>query len=155
LGKYLGNTLHESEQNERRRALEAWVNSHSKGLDCFTPLHFASFHGNLYLIQLLREHGADLTAKNNQNINMLHVAAQGDQPASLYYFMKYGGLDISSQDIKQSTPLHWAAFSGAELALSYIVAWDPQVSGKDSKGLTPLHLAVKSSEDNSSSRSIR
>lgn len=65
------------------------------------------------------------------------------------------GLDINSRDRKQSTPLHWAAFSGAELALSYILAWDADVNAKDSKGLTPLHLAVKSSEDLQSTRSIR
>ncbi len=85
---------------------------------------------------------------------MLHVAAQGDQPASLYYF-KEKGLDINSRDKKQSTPLHWAAFSGAELALSYILSWETDVNAKDSKGLTPLHLAVKSSEDLQSTRSIR
>lgn len=57
------------------------------------------------------------------------------------------GLNINSKDRKESTPLHWAAFAGAELALSYIVAWDADVNAVDSKGLTPLHLAVKSSED--------
>jgi len=64
-------------------------------------------------------------------------------------------LDIDSPDKKKSTPLHWAAFSGAELALSYILSWDVDVNAKDSKGLTPLHLAVKSSEDLQSTRSIR
>lgn len=57
------------------------------------------------------------------------------------------GLDINSRDRKQSTPLHWAAFSGAELSLSYILSWDADVNAKDNKGLTPLHLAVKASED--------
>ncbi len=51
--------------------------------------------------------------------------------------------------------MHWAAFSGAELSLSYILAWDADVNAKDSKGLSPLHLAVKSSEDLLSTRSIR
>ena len=58
---------------------------------------------------------------------MLHVAAQGDQPSSLVYFIQKG-LDINSRDKKGSTPLHWAAFSGAELALSYILAWDIDVN---------------------------
>ena len=85
---------------------------------------------------------------------MLHVAAQGDQPASLYFFRKLG-LDIDSRDKRQSTPLHWAAFSGAELALSYIVAWNPDINAVDSKGLTALHLAVKSSEDLRSTKAIK
>jgi ankyrin repeat protein len=32
------------------------------------------------------------------------------------------GLDINSKDKRLSSPLHWAAFAGAELALAYIVA---------------------------------
>jgi ankyrin repeat protein len=35
------------------------------------------------------------------------------------------------------------------------LAWDADVNAKDSKGITPLHLAVKSSEDLQSTRSIR
>lgn len=51
--------------------------------------------------------------------------------------------------------MHWAAFSGSEIALSYILAQDVDVNAKDTKGLTPLHLSVKSAEDLLSSRSAR
>jgi ankyrin repeat protein len=37
-------------------------------------------------------------------------------------------LDVNSGDKKNSTPLHWAAFAGAELALSYLVAWGANVN---------------------------
>jgi palmitoyltransferase ZDHHC13/17 len=70
-------------------------------------------------------------------------------------FFRLKGIDVNSRDRKQSTPLHWAAFSGAELALSYILAWEADVNARDTKGLTPLHLAVKSAEDLQSTRSIR
>jgi ankyrin repeat protein len=33
------------------------------------------------------------------------------------------GIDINSVDARKSTALHWAAFMGAELTLSYIIAW--------------------------------
>jgi ankyrin repeat protein len=64
-------------------------------------------------------------------------------------------MEIRKKDKKGSTPLHWAAFSGAELALSYILSWDVDVNETDSRGFTPLHLAVKSSEDLRSTRSLR
>ena len=64
-------------------------------------------------------------------------------------------MNINSRDKRDSTPLHWAAFAGAELALSYIVAWDCDINSIDAKGLTPLHLAVKSSEDLRSTKSIK
>lgn len=118
-------------------------------------MHFASFHGNLNLIRYLMRQGADPTITNRQGINMLHVAAQGDQPASLYYFHKVVGLDVDSRDKRKSTALHWAAFSGAELSLSYLVAWNPNLNAQDTKGLTPLHLAVKSSEDLRSTKAIK
>ena len=78
--------------------------------------------------------GADVHATNPQGMDVLHVAAQGDQPSALYYFIKNFGMDINSKDDKQSTPLHWAAFSANELVLSYILAWAPTWTLKISKG---------------------
>ena len=69
-------------------------------------------------------------------------------------FLKIG-LDINSTDQRLSSPLHWAAFAGAEHALQFILAWGGNPNSKDIKGLTPLHLAVKTSEDLLSQRPIR
>jgi len=64
-------------------------------------------------------------------------------------------LDINSRDKRNSTPLHWAAFAGAELSISYILSWEADINSQDSKGLTALHLAVKSSEDLGSTKGIK
>ena len=85
---------------------------------------------------------------------MLHVAAQGDNPNSIYYFLREG-LDISEGDSRKSSPLHWASFQGAELSMSYIVSWGGNIESKDTKGLTPLHLAVKMFKDNNSIKGIK
>jgi ankyrin repeat protein len=53
------------------------------------------------------------------------------------------GLDINSRDKRNSTSLHWAAFSGAELTLNYILAWGGELEAVDIKGLTALHFACK------------
>ena len=73
---------------------------------------------------------------------------------AIAYFLDQG-LNINSQDNCLSTPLHWAGFSGAELTLNYILAWGGDMEKRDSKGLTPLHLSVKSAKDNRSSKSIK
>ena len=73
---------------------------------------------------------------------------------SLAYFLQRG-IKINSKDLRESTPLHWAAFSGAELTLSYIIAWGGNLNDIDSKGLTPLHLAVKSHKENRSTKGIK
>ena len=51
-----------------------WVNSKTEE-DGFSALHFASFRGNINAINLLLETGADIYARNDFGINVLHVAA--------------------------------------------------------------------------------
>mmetsp|Transcript_48182 Transcript_48182/g.65432 ORF Transcript_48182/g.65432 Transcript_48182/m.65432 type:complete len:100 (-) Transcript_48182:1300-1599(-) len=85
---------------------------------------------------------------------MLHVAAQGDAAPSLYYFRKLG-VDLNKPDNRGSTPLHWACYSMSEIALSYILAWEPDMNACDIEGQTPLHLAVKSVASLESTRPVR
>jgi palmitoyltransferase len=42
-------------------------------------------------------------------LNVVHIAAQGDQPITLFYF-KEKGMNLSGTDKRASTPLHWACF---------------------------------------------
>ena len=98
----------------------------------FTALHFSTYHGNIELIRLMvEEMGADYTTKNVYGANVLHVAAQGDQPCPLYYFVTVKDMDINEADNRGSTPLHWACYSKAEFALSYILAMDPDLEMTD------------------------
>jgi palmitoyltransferase ZDHHC13/17 len=122
--------------------------------DGFTALHFASFRGNLDLIKLLIKYGADMYARNNYGIDMMHVSAQGDMPISMYYY-RHKGLDVRSRDKRMSTPLHWAIYSKSEAAVSYIIAWNKELNDQDIEGYTPLHLAVKSVDQLDSVRPVR
>jgi len=78
-------------------------------------------------VQTLIDLGADPFATNVFGLSMLHVAAQGDAAPSLYYFKKLG-LDLNARDKRGSTPLHWACYSSSEIALSYILAWSPEMN---------------------------
>lgn len=78
-------------------------------------------------IRTLMRIGADKHAENYFGLNMVHVAAQGDQAASLFYF-KEQGVDINKQDKRGSTPLHWACYSQSEIALTYLLAWNPKLN---------------------------
>lgn len=97
------------------------------------------------MIDILVENGADVYAKNKQDINMLHVAAQGNSPYSIFYFKKMG-ISINSRDREMSTPLHWACISQSHTVIQYLLAWGADIRAKDTAGLTPLHLAVKDAE---------
>jgi ankyrin repeat protein len=103
---------------------------------------------------MIMDAGADKYCVNNFGINVLHTAAQGDQPLSLLYF-KEQGLDLRSTDNRNSTPLHWACYSKSEVALVYLLAWVQKLDDQDVEGYTPLHLAVKSVEQLKTTRPVR
>jgi len=134
--------------------LKEFVNTPTQGDEGFYALHYASFHGNVRLIKALVACGANPRARNKQHINMLHVAAQGDQAFSLTYF-KDRGVPLDETDHEMSTPLHWASFSGSDTAIYYLLAWKVEVNIQDNMGFTPLHLAVRSAEHFPSTRAIK
>ena len=82
------------------------------------------------MIKCLVRNGADIYARNKQGINMIHVAAQGDQAYSLLYF-KNRGLSVTERDAESSTPLHWACFAGSDTAIYYLLAWNVSVNAMD------------------------
>jgi palmitoyltransferase len=51
--------------------------------------------------------------------------------------------------------MHWAAYSGAELTLSYIIAFGGALEAVDIKGLTALHFACKEYKQTRSTKGIK
>lgn len=47
------------------------------------------------------------------------------------------------QDGSGMTPLHWAALTGANNCVQYLLAWGADPNMKDTNGCTPLHLAIE------------
>lgn len=114
----------------RRRQVSMWIDTPTD--ERFTALHFATYHGSIELVRLMvEEMHANYNLKNVYGANVLHVAAQGDQPCPLYYFVNEKQMDINIADNRGSTPLHWACYSKAEYALSYILAMGPNLELKD------------------------
>lgn len=140
-------------QKPSKQEIQKWTNARTHK-DQFTALHLASYRGNMDAVRALIAYGSDINAENYFGLNMVHVAAQGDQATTLYFF-KSLGININKQDKRGSTPLHWACYSQSEIALTYLLAWNPELNLQDQEGLTPLHLAVRSVEQVESTRMVR
>mmetsp|Transcript_39439 Transcript_39439/g.29130 ORF Transcript_39439/g.29130 Transcript_39439/m.29130 type:complete len:99 (+) Transcript_39439:348-644(+) len=95
------------------------------------------------MISMLIDSGANAYATNKQEINMLHVAAQGNAPYSVAFFSQKVGISINSLDKQMSTPLHWACISKSHTVVNFLLSWNAEVNAQDASGLTPLHLCLR------------
>ena len=145
-GKSFDAIIKKARDELSKHELAEWVNL-ATTKDQFVALHYASYRGNIHFCESLIENGANIKKKNAYGLNVLHIAAQGDQPISLFFF-RTKGMDLVSKDNRGSTPLHWACFQNSEIALIYLLGWLKQntLNMQDIDGYTPLHLAVKSAE---------
>jgi len=132
---------------DAQKQIEKWVNQKSKRQG-FTALHYASFNGNIDIIEKLIKYKADIEASNNRGLNVLHMAAQGNSPNTMIYFKEKYNMNIQSVDEICSTPLHWACYSGSDSVINFLLSWQINLNYKDKEGITPLHLAVMSGKFN-------
>lgn len=112
-----------------------------------TALHFASYQGNIRAIRLLIANGADPFATSTNGANVLHVAAQGDQPLSIAYFVFRQMMNINSVDNDGENAMHWACLTGSELTTTYLIAWGCNIHARNWLGETPLFSAIKPYEN--------
>lgn len=129
-----------AKENLNQNQLIVYLNK--KAFNGFTALHYASFRGNIKLIEKLIEIGGDYKAVNNNGLNVIHMAAQGDQPSSLVLFKEKYKMNIQLTDNVLSGPIHWSAYMGSDISLDFLASWNLGVNNKDKDGFTPLHLAV-------------
>ena len=138
--EYLDNTLVKSNTNE----MTEFINQPND--NGYTAYLYASFRGNIYLMHVLETYGADTLKTNNKKLTAMHLAAQGNSTSSIAYLhFKYDNL-ISQVDQGGSTPLHWACYSGSEIAVDYLLHFSPPelIDQTDNNNVTPLYLAVLS-----------
>ena len=108
-----------------------------------TPIHYASFSGNIKIIKLLIQNGADILIKTNNGFNVLHLATMGNKITSFFYFLEKYKININSKDVKDNTSLHLAAFFNSKKIFNYLLTNNKiDINAKNKEGFTPLHFAV-------------
>jgi ankyrin repeat protein len=111
-----------------------------------TLLHIAARRGNLAMVKLLFEIGANPNERDSLSRAPLYWSLMtGHEEVSLEISWRMGNLSEFIIDLDQNlTPLHVASCSGLTSLISYYVAVGIDIGAKDKDGNTPLDLAKTS-----------
>ena len=124
------------------KILHDFINSPTE-TEHITPLHYAAFRGNIKVIKLLIQNNANIQALTYNGLNMLHKGAQGNSPNSIIYFNTKYKMDLTSTNNEQLNALHFAAISGMDNSVIFLLNMGLNPNLQDMHGNTALHYAVK------------
>ena len=135
-------SLPSEEKSKNENIFKNFINAKTE-IDSFTALHYASFRGNIKIIKLLIANFAEINALSTNGLNMIHKAAQGNQPSAIIYFYKKYNMDLETTDNNQLNALHLASKCGMDNSVIFLLSLGLDPNIKDKKGYTALHYAVK------------
>ena len=140
--KIISQIINYSKNFLSKEELNIFINK--KNILGVTPIHLASYKGNIKIIDLLISNGCDIYVLSEKLLNVIHYSCQGNKPnCLLYYFLKYN-FDFNILDKRNSTPLHWACFCSAYECVNFLIQKNVNLNIQDIEGNTPLHLSVSS-----------
>jgi ankyrin repeat protein len=113
-----------------------------------TALHHAAFTGNSFLVQLLFQSGANVSA-NNRGRTALHFAAEsGKESTEIVQLLLEQGADIHAPDSNGRTALHEAIREGNLQIFRILLDRGASLQSADFEGSTALHIAAASKDVN-------
>ena len=72
-------------KTENPEKLNDFINSpNDQGI---SPIHYASFKGDVSIIKLLMENGADINKITKRKLNVIHYSAQGNKPEDFLLYL--------------------------------------------------------------------
>jgi ankyrin repeat protein len=105
-----------------------------------TPFHLAAKHGDLALLKLLLENGADINALSQTGYSGLHFAVMNDHHAIVNYLLTLTDIDVNASPNESMTPLCVAITENRPAIATSLLA-DPRVNVNGFSG--PVFLAAK------------
>lgn len=114
-------------------------NRNDKGL---SALHWASYRGNINIIKLLTDEKADHKIQDDNGLNVMHFAAQGNKINALFFFNYHYNLSYETVDNMNYTVFHWAVYSESYKVIEFLISQKVNINLQDNDGSTPLHIAV-------------
>ncbi|XP_067653215.1 serine/threonine-protein phosphatase 6 regulatory ankyrin repeat subunit B-like [Haliotis asinina] len=106
-----------------------------------TPLLLAAYHGNIDVLGLLIEKGANTLAVNQRSRDSLHLSCIGGHVDTVKYVLSQTSVDINSKDCENMTPVLLAAYYGKREVFDILVKMGADLSVIDEDGDNILHWA--------------
>ncbi|XP_067685531.1 serine/threonine-protein phosphatase 6 regulatory ankyrin repeat subunit A-like [Haliotis asinina] len=117
------------------------LNINSTNNKKMTPLLMAAYHGKKDVLGLLLETGADTSAVDHKNNNVLHLSCTGGHVDTVKFILNLNIVDINSKDLSGMTPVMLAAYWGKREIFYILVQQGADLSITDQIGDNILHKA--------------
>ncbi len=139
--------IHVAAEEGHLESLKILVNTGSplrmKNEDERAPIHLASIHGRLNIIEELLIHDRNLIMMQDEDSNTpLHLACINKRYKTTALLIRYGA-DVNHRNTKKWTPLDCAANAGAFHCAKLLLEACAPVDPLDRTSTTPLHLAAE------------
>jgi ankyrin repeat protein len=133
----------------RWKAMSDQVALNMNSPDGWTPLHLASFFGQLETAEMLLELGADVKARgaNSMHNTPLHAAAAGRHAGICALLLKQGA-EVNATQSGGYTALHSAAANGDMETVRLLLAHEADPAVRAENGQTALEMARQKNQQN-------
>jgi ankyrin len=117
-----------------------------------TALHYASWHNNMTVVQMLLDHAthASVNRANNYKCTALHYACTNNNLAMARILLQHGAqASVNLQDTGGRTPLHYACLHNDQAMVELLLKYEATVTinNRDNEELTALHYILVYNEN--------
>lgn len=125
-----------------------------KTIDGDSPISLALTLGYNKLVPILIKGGADVNARNGQDLTLLHQAILKQDSDTAVFLLKHGA-DLNALTGDQETPLQLAIHCRLPMVIDDLCTRGVSFSAPDDKGDPPLWIALSSEQDEIASVLVR
>ena len=107
-----------------------------------TPLHCTTDNDSALAATLLIHNGANIDARDDVGMSVLHAASADDCPNTLDSLLQLGQFDLRSTSKRGFTALHYATARGNTEIVERLLECGADINARDNRGRTPLDYAT-------------